>query len=261
MSDHFAHTLTEESPFFENDKQALIYLTLLREGPLGAEKLCQKTGLHRESIQRELIKMAHTGVVILERLGRNKKARGVPVPVLQDMLARQSEGFESILKPLLEAESKNSKNTQTHILYDDHAFALLQLRLIKLQPKGTPIPVISTQPKSWISAMIETRKLSLFEKIRLERLVNFELVCFSETKGQVEENAREYFAAQPTHLKRKYRYVNNEFTSPLQIQVWHSCIVISIFTVTPSIHIVIENPQVVRAMLAYHKILWSTGEK
>jgi len=260
MPENFSRFITEGSPFFENERQAVLYMTLLREGTLGTEKLHQKTHIHRESIQRELKKMERNGTVVFQQSGRNKKAGAVSVSSLQEILEMRHEKFENILKPLFDAEAANSKNTKVQVLYDSHAFGLLQMKLVKTQPRGQQVHVISNQGKSWIKAMIESGKLSRFEKIRLEREVVLELLCFEETRGQVEENAREYFAGQPPQLKRKYRYVDTELSSPLQIQIWFNSIVISIFSVTPSVHIMIENPQVVSAMLAYSKILWRTGK-
>lgn len=76
----------EKSSLFENDRQAAIYLVLLKDGPLGVEKIHQQTKLHRETIQRELKKMASLGTVQILTLNRNKKAKAVSLSVLQEIL-------------------------------------------------------------------------------------------------------------------------------------------------------------------------------
>jgi sugar-specific transcriptional regulator TrmB len=258
--DNFARAIRDSIPLFKDDKQALIYLTLIREGSLGAEKLSQKTGLHREIVQRNLKKMSNMGLVKLIKAGRNKKAQAVSVSTLQETIEKNRDNFDLILKPLLEAEG-NKKSPKIEIYTNNHNFGLLQLKLIKLQPAQHDIQVISTQPKQWVASMVESKKLDRFESIRLSKEIPFLLSCFSELRGQVEHNNREYFAGQPAKLKRQYRYVETEASSPLQVQIWFNHVVISIFEATPSLHIVIEDSRVVKAMRAYFAILWGIGTK
>jgi sugar-specific transcriptional regulator TrmB len=252
--------LEQNVSLFKNTEQALIYTTLLREGLAGAEKLHQHTGLHRETVQRELKKMDKIGTVQIIKTGRNRKAQAVSISKLQEILEIKNQNFTNLLKPLLEAEA-SKRDPRIKIYTNNHNYGLLQLKLIKLQPKNHDIEVISTHPKDWLNAMVESKKLSQFENIRLSKEVRFLLSCFSELKGQVEENNRQYFANQPPHLKRQYRYVETVDSSPLQIQVWFNCIVISIFESVPSIHIVIEDSRVAKAMKSYFNILWNIGTK
>ena len=250
--------IKDNIPLFKDEKQALVYSTLLREGPLGAEKLSQKTDLHREDIQRTLRRMEESGLIRLVKAGRNKKAHPISISSLQELLEKSKDNFELILKPLLEAEA-NKKTPKIEVYTNNHQFGLLQLKLIKLQPKEEDIQVISTRPKQWVESMIESKKLDQFERIRLSKNIRFLLSCFSELRGQVEHNNRQYFASQSERLKRQYRYVQTEASSPLQVQIWFNHVVISIFDSTPSMHIVIEDSRVVKAMRAYFNILWSIG--
>lgn len=257
---NLSKSLQENISLFANEEQALIYVTLLREGALGAEKIHQLTSLHRETIQRELKKMEKIGTVTFIRSGRNKKAQVISVSTLQEMIENKRDNFVTLLKPLLEAESHNKK-PNVSIYINNHNYGLLQLKLIKLQPQNHEIRVISTHPKEWVEAMVQSKKLEQFEKIRITKEIRFLLSCFSELRGQVEYNNRQYFASQPEKLKRQYRYIESTDSSPLQIQVWFNHIIISMFGSTPSIHISIEDPRVVQAMKAYFNILWNVGEK
>lgn len=247
--------LLSKNHLFSNQREALIYTTLLKNGPLGAEKLKDLTGLHRETIQRELKKMAVSGTINLKQHGRNKKAYSVSLSLLQEKIDKEYDSFNLLLKPLLEVQA-GQKMPKIDIYTGSHKFGLLQMRLIKLQPPGQDIRVISTQPKSWIENMIESQKLSQFENLRTKKRINFLLSCFSQYRGQVESNNREYFAYQPERLKRKYRYVETELNSPLQIQVWFGHVLISIFDSYPSIHILIEDSRIVTAMKSYFEIIW-----
>lgn len=247
--------LLAKNHLFSNQRQASIYTALLKNGPLGAEKLKEITGLHRETIQRELKKMSSSGTINIKQHGRNKKAYPVPISLLQEKIDKEYDSFNLLLKPLLEVQA-GQKMPKIDIYTGSHKFGLLQIRLIKLQPPGNDIRVISTQPKSWIESMIESRKLSQFENLRIKKEINFLLSCFSQYRGQVEFNNKEYFAHQPERLKRKYRYVETELNSPLQIQVWFGHVLISIFDSYPSIHILIEDSRIVAAMKAYFEILW-----
>lgn len=243
---------------FTNEKQALIYITLLQQGPLGVGKLYNITGLHRENIQRELKKMVEAGTITLKKHGRNKKAYPTSISSLQEKLDKDYDSFNLLLKPLLEVQA-GRKIPKIDIYAGGHKFGLLQLKLIKLQPPSHDIGVISAQPKAWIESMTESRKLSLFEKVRLQKEVNFNLLCFSQYKGEVEYNNREYFAHQPEKLKRKYRYIDTELNSPLQTQIWFGHILISIFDSYPNLHILVEDSRIVAAMRAYYEILWKSA--
>lgn len=176
--------------------------------------------------------MKNAKTVIFTQHGRNKKAQAVSLFALQNKLEKDKENFEALLKPLLEVES-DKKMPKVEIYTGNHAFGLLQMKLIKLQPKSEDILVISARPKEWLNAMVETQKLSLFEKTRLKKQVIFKLSCFSELRGEVERNNREYFAGQPEKLKRQFKYVESEHSSPAQVQVWFDYIVMSILTHIP----------------------------
>lgn len=254
--ENLAQTLFSGVPLFKNERQSLIYLTLLQNEAMGAEHLHQHTQIHRETIQRELKDMETRGVVMITQEGRNRKASAIPISSLQEKLEQYQVNFDQLLKPLMMAASSNKKKVSTSILHDNHAYSLLQLKLMKTQPKGSVVHVISVQPKEWVSSMLEFRKLEPFEKLRLSKEVKFQLLCFSDLKGQIEENTRKYFVDQPRGLKREYRYVTSELSSPIQIQIWHNTIVMSIFSVTPSLHITIENAQVRKAMYSYFLLLW-----
>lgn len=251
--------LTGHRQLFDDDRQALIYLSLLRDGPAGAEVLSQRTHLHRETIQRELVKMAGLGTTQLFSVGRNKKARAVPIASLQDILETKREEFGRLLKPLLAAEAAGRLVPTTQTVCGSYKYGILQMHLIRRQPPESTIKVLSTQPRQWAQAMIDARKLDRFERLRLEKKIHFRLSCFEERRGEVEHNNREYFYNQPPELKRSYRYVAGELSSPLQIQIWEHMLVMSIFASDPSIHLFIEDKRVAAAFASYFEILWESN--
>ncbi len=256
--DELIDSLNQTGELFDNRGQAAIYLALLRIGVTGVERLRKETGIHRETIQREIKKMERKGTVHLSRLGRNKKIQAVPISKLQEILEAKREKFDFLLKPLLEVAAE-SQQPKVNVFMGNHAYGLLQIRLIKMQPAGQDIFVISVHPQAWREAMVESGKLSLFEKVRLEKKIRLLLTCFTAFRGQVEYNNRVFFANQPQELKRKYKYIETADSSPLQIQVWQNHIVISIFSAVPSIHIVFEDSNIKKAMKSYFDILWKIG--
>ena len=257
MNSPLSQALSQQYPFFRNERQALVYITLLKWGSLGVTHLSQKTGLHREVIQRELKRMVATGTVSLSQKGRNKKAQAVSLYALTELLESKRENFEQLLKPLLEAEAGTKKSTVASVYAGTAAFGILQMKMIRLQPLHSTVRVLSVRPKEWVRAMVGARKLERFERQRLQRQVRLELLCYSELRGQVEENNRTYFWNQPEELKRKIKYVDTELSSPLQIQIWESAVVMSVFDASPSLHILINSTAAVRAMASYFKVLWS----
>ena len=250
--------LTNTAGLFDNRRQAAIYLALLKIGSSGIENLHTETGVHRETIQREVKKMHRIGTVAIQRLGRNKKIEATPPSQLQEILEATKERFDFILKPLLEV-SAEQQHPKINVFLGHHHLGLLQLRLLKLQPPKQNICVISTHPKDWREAMVASGKLEQFERLRIKNDVGFLLSCFSKYRGEVEHNNREFFTTQPPALKRKYRYVESTDSTPLQIQVWENHVVISIFSAKPSIHIVFEDKNIRNAMKSYFDILWRIG--
>lgn len=255
-----ADSLQEVRGLFANRRQAVIYLATLESGQVGVEALRKKTGIHSETIQRELRKMTVRGTVVVTRAGRNKKVRAVPVAELQEILASTKEKFDFMLKPLLEAAAEKGQ-PKVSVFMGSSELAQVQLKLVRSQPHKEDVRVISAHPQAWREAMAEARKLDLFERERLTRNVGFMLSCFSAFRGQVEHNNRQYFVDQPASLKRKYRYIETADSSPLQIQIWQNHIVMSIFSATPSLHIVFEDPHIKKAMRSYFDILWGIGVK
>jgi hypothetical protein len=255
-----ADALHEGTPLFRNPRQSLIYLSLLGNGPMGAENIHKQTALHRETVQRELIDLEKRGVVTILKQGRNRKAKATPISSLQEMLESYQLNFDQLLKPLLQASASNRQSTSASVLYDTHAFALLQMKLLKLQPPRHTMRVLSSQPKKWVSAMVEHKKLEPFERLRAKKGITHELLCFSESRKEIEETLRKYFTGQPEHARRRCRYVDSELSSPIQVQIWHQCIVMSIFSAGPSVHIMLQNATIADAMGVYFNLLWKTGK-
>ena len=258
--DELVNSLYKTLPFFNDTQEALLYLTLLETGALGTEKLHQKTGLHRETIQRLLTKMKTKGTITLTQKGRNKKAEAVPIEELQQKIEGIKTNFDLLLKPLLEVTA-DKKSPKIQIYTGNHSFSLLQMRLLNIQPQEEEIKVISAHPKEWVEAMIESRKLNQFEDLRLKKGAPFLLSCFSELRGQVEHNNATYFSGQPSKLKRQYRYVESEGSSPIQIQIWFNSTLLSIFEPSSNLHILIEDNRIKKAMDSYFQILWKLGSK
>lgn len=250
--------LTKTGNLFDDRRQSAIYLSLLRQGEVGVEALRKDTGIHSETIQRELKKMVKKQTVSIIHKGRNKKIKATPLSQLQEILENNINQFDFLLKPLLEV-SAEAQQPKVQIFLGEHNFGMLQIKLLKLQPEAHNIDVISTQPKNWREAMINSGKLDQFEKLRLKKEINFNLSCFSSNRGEVEHNNRQFFPDQPQALKRKYRYVESSDSPPLQIQIWQNTIVISIFSAQPSIHMVFEDKNMKKAMKAYFNVLWEIG--
>lgn len=250
--------LTKTGAFFEDRRQSMLYLALLRLGTSGIESLHKETGIHRETIQRELRKMERRGTITITQKGRNKKIQAVPISKLQENLEHTKEKFEFLLKPLLEAEAE-SQQPKVNVFMGSQAFGLLQIRLLKIQPKGQPIYVTSANPKAWREAMVDSGKLEQFERERIVKKVTFWLSCFESVRGEVEYNNRAIFVNQPPELKRKYRYIKTADYTPLTIQIWQNHVCLSIFSADPAVHIVFEDKTINHAMKSYFNILWRIG--
>lgn len=253
--DELTTSLHKTGDLFNDRRQAAIYLALIKHGVSGIEKIHQETGIHRESIQRELKKMEQRGTISITQKGRNKKIQAVSVSKLQEILESEKQKFDFILKPLLEVEAEN-QHPRIKVYTGNHAFGQLQLKLMKLQPAGEDIYLISAHPEAWRKAMVESGKLSQYEKLRVEKKVGTLLTCYSEYRGQVEYNNRVIFANQPQATKRKFRYIDTKDTSPVQIQIWHNHIVLGIDGAIPCIHMVFEDKNIKKAMKSYFDILW-----
>lgn len=95
--------------------------------------------------------------------------------------------FDLLLKPLLEAEARSGDRKIVQIFKGNHAFGLLQIKLIKTHPKKTPIHVISTHPKEWVDAMNESKKLQLFENIVFKKRASSSCLVFRSEREKWNE--------------------------------------------------------------------------
>jgi HTH-type transcriptional regulator, sugar sensing transcriptional regulator len=241
-------------------EEAKVFLAVLEEGRCTAGPIVKRTGLHRQIVYDTLAKLK-TRHLVSETVQSNRKnwTATSPSAILKEIQVKEALANE-ILPNLLSLQQRSEHRQEVRVFEGFEGFRAVHMENINAQPKDTIVPVIGATGWDWASAMEKARCLKKYEKLRIGRGVNHQLIFFKREKDNTQRLVEKYYADEPRESRREYRFLPEEFQSPVGMQVWHDNVTLVIYS-DPVLIIQIKNDLVVKNFRKYFDILWLIGEE
>jgi sugar-specific transcriptional regulator TrmB len=237
-----------------------VYLTLLELGQSSAGPIVKKTSLHRQQVYDTLEKLKQKRL-LSETIKANRKHWTASHPeAIKQQLKATYELSEQLLPDLVSLYSLSSHKQDVRIYEGPDGFKSAHEYNIIHQPKNSTVPVIGANGEAWTSMMKQARYLNLYEKRRIEKNITHELLFFEKERAGTQEVIKKYFENNPAKYKRVYKYLPDEFQSPVGMQLWQNNITLIIYA-EPVTIIQITNPLIVNQFKKYAEFLWKMARK
>jgi len=228
-----------------SEKEAIVYLTLLREGPSTVTPLISKTQLQRGSLYDILERLIEKGVVSYVIAANRKNFQAVDPKRLLALIEEKHQRMEEALPSLLTLQKKGE--TTVVVLKGKKAIKSLYLEILKDKSNKRVMGV-----KGGLKDALGDVFYAQFQEIRRKETKDkVLLICSEKLRGSV-------FLAEIPNSEAKF--ISDELDTPSHTLIYGNRVVIHIFEETP-IAIVIESEQVVKSFTNLFNNLWRTGKK
>jgi len=236
-----------------------VYLALLEIQNSNVGPLIKKTGLHRQIVYNALEKLAEKKLVTAVVKNNRQHYSIADTDVFLENANQYQKSTKNLVSELKQLQG-SIKYQQNLVIYEGvEGLHEMHLKNIKNQPRKTTLNFIGAGGLPWFENMRINNVLKKYEKIRLERGIDINLVSFDSKRKEVEQTIKEDINQGPKRGKY-YRYIAQDLANPVVTQIWHKKVAMIIYG-TPILIIEINNPQVAENFNNYFTALWKIGEK
>ncbi len=240
--------------------EAKVYVALLDLGDTTAGPVVKAARLHRQTVYDTIEKLKKKDLVT-ETIQANRKhwLAASPARIL-DTIKRKENIAEKLLPELLARQTVSDKKQEVRIYEGAEGFVAAQMDGYKDQPKSTEMYVLGATPKYWIEMMRGVRKMRKHDRLRIERKIAIRLIFSKTHKKEAEALVRKHITKTPEKHLRSYRYLSDEYHSPVMIQVWYRHITLVLFG-EPTLTINIKNKDLADSFRVYFELLWKMSNE
>ncbi len=243
-----------------SSNQAMVYLALLELGQSRAGLIIAKAKLPRQTVYNTLAELEEKELVFsVVKSGRKNFQTKDPQQLLENVRL-QEETIEKLL-PQLISRRDVSKNISDIRVYEGlDGFKTVHLANIKNAKKDSTVYFISAGSQRWVDLAKTSGMLYKYEKIRLEKNITQKFVVYEGQRETLDIFTNTEFRDQLPSQRRQYRYLSNDFSSPVSIQVWQDRIDLIVFSNHPIVF-EIKNVEIVKSFENYFKVLWNIAKE
>lgn len=226
------------------EKEAKLYLSLLKRGSSSASQLSADTGIERTlcySLLNKLIDKGYVSFIVVENV---KKFQAVSPKKIFDELKEKEQGFKSVLPDLLALEKKHFEETSVEVFKGKAG--IREVIFEDMLREGTDYYGFGEFLKFQKTFPIQLRQ---FLK-RMERKNVTEHILFKEGQKVL-----------VTRKHSRVRYIPQEMDFPSSIFMYGKTKVATVIWSDPPITILVKNKDVHDSYMSYFKLLWKMAKK
>ncbi len=239
--------------------QARVYLALLEIGQTTVGPIISKTGLPRQTAYNALAELKAKDLVFsVIKSGRANWQAKEPGQLL-DILRSQKQLVEKLL-PQLIAKRDAAKHTAEIKVYEGvDGFVTMHRINLQNQIKNTEVNIIGAAGQKWIDLMEKGKYLNKYEELRIKKQIKHHIIAYENQRPEVNKFMEEYYLHQLPSQRKKFKFLPEEYYSPVGIQIWQDRIELIIYSDQPLIF-EIKSLEMVKSFAKYFKFLWGLAK-
>lgn len=243
-----------------SSNQARVYLALLELGQSRAGLIITRAMLPRQTVYNTLAELEEKELIFsVIKSGRKNFQTKDPQQLIENVRI-QEETIEKIL-PQLIAKRDTSKNISDIKVYEGiDGFKTVHITNIRNTKKDSTIYFISAGSQMWVDLAKKSGMLYKYEKIRLEKNITQKFVVYEGQREILNHFTNTEFKDQLPSQRRQYRFLQDNFNSPVSIQIWQDRIDLIVFSTHPIVF-EIKNIEIVGSFENYFNFLWSVAKE
>lgn len=241
-------------------EEAKIYISLLELGQTTAGPVVKKTGLHRQVVYDTLEKLKRKGLV-LESTKSNRKNWTASSPAQITHQIKKEETLAKALLPDLFSIYRVSDNKQEVRVFEGiDGFKNAHKNNIENEKENSEVMIVGSTGWQWSEAMQKAKYLEKFETARIKKNITLKIAFFEKERAKTKKLIKEIFEGNPQAKKRIYKFLPDQFESPVGMQIWNNNITLIIYSEN-ILCIQIKNSLVAENFKKYFEFLWKIAKK
>ena len=241
-------------------EEAKIYLSLLELGQTTAGPIVKKAGLHRQVVYDTLEKLK-TKDLVLETSKSNRKNWIASSPAQITHQIRKKETLAKELLPDLFSIYKLSSNKQEVRIFEGlDGFRNVHENNIENEKNHSNVLIIGSTGWDWVETMKKAKYFEKFEKKRIKKDITLKIAFFEKERKKTKKLVETFFENHPQQKKRIYKFLPDQFESPVGIQIWKDNITLIIYSENV-LCIQIKNSLVAENFKKYFEFIWKIAKK
>lgn len=231
-------------------KEALVYLSLLKQGQVGASSIVRDTGLHGQFIYNALNSLEEQGLVQYVMVRGRKKFQAKNPRHLSEQLAERKRNIDDLISEL-EAEAVISPENQFNIFQGHESFVAKETELIKRMPENGTVLVVGGEGDQYVKQC--GKAIHELDYIRSRKNIMIRYIGAQPQKQELEGRA--------SQGPFSYRLLPGTFQGESNYAVYKELGIFGLYVFTdPVTSFLVENKKVSQNFISFFETLWKLGQ-
>ncbi len=233
-----------------NEKEADIYIALLKLGDAPIADVVKATGEHPQIVHRMVDRLVAKRLAISTTKRHKRYIRAENPKLLKEMEEQKLRALRDALPDLL-ALQKGDKNALVRVARGNEAVVSLRAQAFEELKKGDTYYIIGASGNQYYEAVGKMR--DTLELRRIEKKIRKKLLSYEGERTAIEKN-------DPFRTHAEYRYLPEKYLVPASTNIYGDTTAILIWTPEPIV-ISIESKEVAESYRQYFSTLWKLAKE
>jgi predicted DNA-binding transcriptional regulator len=233
------------------NNEAKVYKILLETGETAVGPIVKKLGMHRQVIYDALEGLMEKNLVVNSIIGKTNHYKITNPKNILDNIKVQERIAGNLIEEINKKLVGQTKRQEIRIYEGEKAYRELVLRNDERMPVNSELLVLACLAEKHTKMLEVGGTLNKSNELRQKKNIKTKLL-FSEEYRKEEKSMK--------RVKRECRFLKQEHTAPISIQIWHDSVTLISFD-AEVVAVQMESKDIHDAYLSYFKLLWNIAKK
>jgi sugar-specific transcriptional regulator TrmB len=233
------------------ENETKVYKALLETGETAVGAIVEKLKMHRQVIYDALNGLAGKNMVTSSIRGRRNHYKISDPRNILDNIKVKEQIAVNLVKEINKKISGQTKRQEIKIYEGENAYRELVLKKDEKMPANQDIYILACLAEKHTQMLEVGGVLAKSNELRRAKNIKTKLLFSEEYRGEAKKLKR---------ANRECRFLKQEFTTPISIQIWYDSVVLISFG-GEVFAIEMKSEDIRNAYLGYFKLLWKIAKK
>jgi len=234
------------------ERQAHIYIALIRMGASTIGKMENKLHLHKQTLYNELEKLISEGLVLVSLCNKRKNFHAVDPEVFVQKNEQEKKILDTLVPGIHALHGFDQGVSEINVYEGVPSVQAFHRTKIKKYPEGGGIRILGGGGHQFVHMMEPNNALLYYDGVRERKNISQRMMMHEHERGK-----------HPKYTDNRYkvqgRYLQNEVANVMAFQIWHDCVAMLFFLEKPKL-IEIKSRQAMDSFGKYFDILWKQAK-
>jgi sugar-specific transcriptional regulator TrmB len=231
--------------------EAKVYKILLENGEIAAGPIVKKLNMHRQVIYDALNGLISKNLVANSIIGKTNHYKITNPKNILDNIKVQERIAGNLIEEINKKLVGQTKRQEIKIYEGEKAYRELVLRNDERMPVNSELYILACLAEKHTKMLEVGGTLKKSNELREKKNIKTKLLFSEEYRQEAKSLKR---------VNRECRFLKQEYTTPISIQIWHDSVTLISFG-ADVVAVQMESQDIHDAYLGYFKLLWKMGKK